>query len=140
MAIIKLNQNNSENSSTSSNKKEESKIEKKVEKTETENDCINKGWNLIKEKKFNDAIEYLNEKKSYFSNYMLELNLAHAYLLIGKIDAAKMYYTNSRSNYMIENGFESTGKWKEIVKKDFEDFKSWGIQCDKYNEIINYFD
>ncbi|WP_284653534.1 tetratricopeptide repeat protein [Flavobacterium terrisoli] len=96
-------------------------------------DYNNLGYCYILTKQYLKAIKYLKEgEKIDETDLMIKGNLAHAYLLNGDFEIAKGMYLKYKSQNINE-----TMSWVDMVKADFNDFKTNGVFSEHYNEILS---
>jgi len=82
-------------------------------------------------KQYGKALKFLKEgEKLDGSELLLQLNLAHAYLLNDNYKSAKTIY----KTYQSQNVTDSIS-WNQKVKLDFEAFRKAGIQNDDFSRI-----
>ena len=86
----------------------------------------------IYSKQFGKAIKYLKEAEQKDpSELLVQLNLAHAYLLNDQFSEAR----NLHKKYKNQN-VSAVEDWKTRTKNDFNEFKAAGIQSDDFNRIL----
>lgn len=96
-------------------------------------DYNNLGYCYILTKQYLKAIKYLKEgEKIDETDLMIKGNLAHAYLLNGDFEIAKNIYLKYKSQNINE-----TMSWVDMVKADFNDFKTNGVLSEHYSEILS---
>ncbi len=99
----------------------------------TANDYNLLGSGYLFTRQFDKALKFLKEgEKLDPSELAIQLNLAHANLLIGNTRAAKAIY----KKYKTQNVSETVG-WKQKVKSDFEAFRKAGLPSDDFDNIID---
>lgn len=83
-------------------------------------------------KQYGKAIKYLKEgEKLDNSELLIQLNLAHAYLLNDDYSQAKSIY----KKYQSQNVTDSLS-WTQKVKLDFELFRKSGLQNDNFDRVL----
>lgn len=87
-------------------------------------------------KQYGKAIKYLKEGEK-LDNYelLIQLNLAHAYLLKGDYSQAKSIY----KKYQSQNVTDSLS-WTQKIKLDFETFQKAGLPNDNFDRVLRLFE
>ena len=86
----------------------------------------------IYSKQYGKALKYLKEAEIMdASELLVQLNLAHAYLLNDQFGEAK----NLHKKYKNQN-VSADESWKNRTKADFEEMKKAGIQSDDFERIL----
>jgi tetratricopeptide (TPR) repeat protein len=87
-------------------------------------------------KQYGKAIKYLKEgEKLDNSELLIQLNLAHAYLLNGDYSQAKSIY----KKYQSQNVTDSLS-WAQKIKLDFETFQKAGLPNDNFDRVLRLFE
>jgi tetratricopeptide (TPR) repeat protein len=87
-------------------------------------------------KQYGKAIKYLKEgEKLDNSELLIQLNLAHAYLLNGDYSQAKSIY----KKYQSQNVTDSLS-WTQKIKLDFEIFQKAGLPNDNFDRVLRLFE
>ena len=87
----------------------------------------------IYSKQYGKAIKYLKEAEIMDrSELLVQLNLAHAYLLNDQYGDAKALHKKYRNQNVSANE-----DWNRRTKNDFEEMKKAGIQSDNFERILN---
>jgi tetratricopeptide (TPR) repeat protein len=95
-------------------------------------DLINISSEQMAKKDFAGAIKSCLEGLEIDNeSYYLLANLAHSYILSGDYDNAISIY---RRNY--GRSFDGTITWKEMIKRDFESFKSEGFDPKLMDQVL----
>lgn len=101
----------------------------------TVSDCNSIGNAYIFTKQYAKAIKYLKEgEKLDDSDLLIQLNLAHAYLLNDNYKQAKIIY----KKYQSQNVTDSLS-WPQKVQQDFEAFQKAGVLNDNFPKILRLF-
>lgn len=86
----------------------------------------------IYSKQYGKAIKYLKEaEKMDDSELLVQLNLAHAYLLNDQYSEAKALHKKYRNQNV-----SATENWNSRTKADFEEMTKAGIESDNFNRIL----
>jgi tetratricopeptide (TPR) repeat protein len=86
-------------------------------------------------KQYAKAIKYLKEgEKLDDSDLLIQLNLAHAYLLNDNYKLAKIIY----KKYQSQNVTDSLS-WPQKVQEDFEAFQKAGVLNDNFSRVLRLF-
>ncbi|SHG84531.1 hypothetical protein SAMN05443549_107108 [Flavobacterium fluvii] len=102
----------------------------------TANDYYNLGKAYILTKQYAKAIKFLKEgEKLDDSELLIQLNLAHAYLLNKDFRSAKPIY----KKYQSQNVNDSIS-WTQKVKQDFETFKTAGLPSGDFDRVLRLFE
>ena len=98
----------------------------------TPTDFNNLGKAYLMTKQYSKAIKFLKEgEKIDDSELLIQLNLAHSYLLNSDFNSAKSIY----KKYQAQNVSDSIA-WIDKVKLDFETFKTAGLPSNDFNRIL----
>ena len=90
------------------------------------------GNSYLLTKQYGKAIKFLKEgEKLDHVELLIQLNLAHAYLLNDNYAAAKAIY----KEYQSQNVTDSLG-WTQKVKQDFDAFKKAGITSNDFEKVL----
>ncbi len=90
------------------------------------------GYSYLMTKQFGKAIKSLQKGQSLDpTELLLQLNLAHAYLLDGDYKSAKSIY----KEYQNQNVTDSIS-WKQKVKDDFNTFKKSGVPSKDFDRVL----
>ncbi|MBG6062638.1 hypothetical protein IWX83_002438 [Flavobacterium sp. CG_9.1] len=90
------------------------------------------GNNYLLTKQYGKAIKFLKEgEKQDETELLIQLNLAHAYLLNDNYTLAKAIY----KEYQAQNVTDSLS-WTQKMKQDFENFKKVGIQSKDFERVL----
>jgi tetratricopeptide (TPR) repeat protein len=90
------------------------------------------GYAYIMTKQYAKALKYLKEGEVLDgSELLIQMNLAHAYLLENDFKTAKTIY----KQYQSQNVSDSLS-WTQKVKFDFETFKKSGITSDDFDRVL----
>ncbi|MDF2438858.1 MAG: Tetratricopeptide 2 repeat protein [Bacteroidota bacterium] len=107
-------------------------MELEADNTRKALELANIAWEQIEKKDFEAAIKSCKEGLALDDeNYYLQGNLAHAYLLSGNYDDAISIY---RKYY--GKPFSETMSWKEMIKTDFEAFRSKGFDATNMDKAL----
>lgn len=99
-------------------------------------DYNNLGNAYIMTKQYGKAIKFLKEgEKLDDSELLIQLNLAHAYLLNDDFKSAKPIY----KKYQSQNVTDSLS-WTQKVKLDFEVFKKVGLPSGDFDRVLRLFE
>lgn len=99
-------------------------------------DYNNLGNAYIMTKQYAKGIKFLKEgEKLDDSELLIQLNLAHAYLLSKNFRSAKPIY----KKYQSQNVNDSTS-WIQKVKQDFETFKKAGLPSNDFDRVLRVFE
>ncbi|MES2574753.1 MAG: hypothetical protein V4572_07410 [Bacteroidota bacterium] len=99
-------------------------------------DYNNLGYAYIMTKQYAKAIKFLKEgEKLDDSELLIQLNLAHAYLLNNDFKSAKPIY----KKYQSQNVTDSLS-WTQKVKLDFETFKKTGLPSGDFDRVLRLFE
>lgn len=99
-------------------------------------DYNNLGNAYIMTKQYAKAIKFLKEgEKLDDSELLIQMNLAHAYLLNNDLKSAKPIY----KKYQSQNVTDSLS-WTQKVKLDFETFKKAGLPSDDFDKVLKLFE
>ncbi|RTY99283.1 tetratricopeptide repeat protein [Flavobacterium sp. RSP49] len=94
------------------------------------------GSSYVLTKQYGKAIKFLKEgEKLDNTELLIQLNLAHAYLLNDNFSSAKVIY----KEYQSQNVTDSLS-WTEKVKQDFAAFKKVGIKNDDFERVLKLMD
>ncbi|SEG25734.1 tetratricopeptide repeat protein [Flavobacterium urumqiense] len=94
------------------------------------------GNSYLLTKQYGKAIKFLKEgEKLDHTELLIQLNLAHAYLLNDNYAAAKAIY----KEYQSQNVTDSLG-WTQKVKQDFAAFKKAGITSNDFERVLKLMD
>lgn len=94
------------------------------------------GYYYLFTKQYGKALKVLKEgEKLDDAELLIQLNLAHAYLLNGNYKSAKSIH----KTYWNQNVTDSLS-WVQKAKMDFEAFQKAGIQNDDFNAILKILD
>lgn len=86
----------------------------------------------IYSKQYGKAIKYLKEaEKKDPSELLVQLNLAHAYLLNDQLSEAKILHKKYKNQSV-----SAVQDWKTRTKIDFEELKKAGIESEDFNRIL----
>lgn len=92
------------------------------------------GTNYLFTKQLTKAIKYLKEgEKRDETELLIQLNLAHAYLLNNDYSTAKTIY----KKYQDQN-VTSTLSWAQKTKLDFDAFEKLGIHSDDFEKVLKF--
>jgi hypothetical protein len=95
-------------------------------------DCNTLGYYYLITKQYGKALKVLKEGEQLDATELLiQLNLAHAYLLNGNYKSAKAIH----KTYFNQNVTDSLS-WVQKTKLDFEAFQKAGIQNEDFNSIL----
>lgn len=98
-------------------------------------DYNNLGYSYILTKQYAKAIKFLKEgEKLDDSELLIQINLAHAYLLNDDFKSAKTIY----KKYQSQNVTDSVS-WTQKVKSDFETFKKAGLPSRDFEKVLKVF-
>ncbi|WP_432671773.1 tetratricopeptide repeat protein [Flavobacterium sp. SM2513] len=90
------------------------------------------GTYYIYSKQYGKAIKYLKEAEIMDgSELLVQLNLAHAYLLNDQYSEAKALHKKYR-----KQNVSATEDWNSRTENDFEEMKKTGIQSDNFERIL----
>ena len=90
------------------------------------------GYYYLITKQYGKALKVLQEaQKQDTTELLIQLNLAHAYLLNGNYKSAKTIY----KTYSNQNVTDSLS-WIQKTKLDFDAFQKAGIQNEDFNAIL----
>lgn len=90
------------------------------------------GYSYIMTKQFGKAIKALQEGANQDSTELLiQLNLAHAYLLNGDYRAAKLIYKEYQNQNVTDNM-----SWTQKIKDDFTVFKKAGLPSKDFDRVV----
>lgn len=90
------------------------------------------GYSYLMTKQYSKAIKSLkNSEKLDESELLIQINLAHAYLLNKDFKLAKTIY----KKYQLQNVTESLS-WSQKVKQDFDTFKKAGLQTNDFERVL----
>lgn len=99
-------------------------------------DYNNLGSLYLLTKQYAKALKTLKEaEKIDETELLVQLNLAHAYLLNGDFKTAKSIH----KNYLNQNVTDSLS-WKQKTKLDIENFQNKGIQSDDFQRVLDVFE
>lgn len=94
------------------------------------------GNSYLLTKQYGKAIKFLKEgEKLDGTELLIQLNLAHAYLLNDNYAAAKAIY----KKYQLQNVTDSLS-WTQKIKQDFAAFKKAGITSDDFERVLKLID
>ena len=94
------------------------------------------GYSYIVTKQYAKAIKFLNEgEKIDDSELLIQLNLAHAYLLNKNFKSAKPIY----KKYQFQNVTNNLS-WTQKVKMDFEVFQKAGLPSGDFDRVLRLFE
>lgn len=94
------------------------------------------GSSYVLTKQYGKAIKFLKEgEKLDNTELLIQLNLAHAYLLNDNFSSAKAIY----KEYQSQNVTDSLS-WTQKVKQDFAAFKKVGIKNDDFERVLKLMD
>ena len=94
------------------------------------------GNSYLLTKQYGKAIKFLKEgEKLDLTELLIQLNLAHAYLLNDNYAAAKAIY----KEYQSQNVTDSLS-WTQKIKQDFAAFKKAGITSDDFERVLKLID
>jgi hypothetical protein len=94
------------------------------------------GKYYIYSKQYGKAIKYLKiGAQRDETELLIQLNIAHAYLLNGDFGKAKELHKKHRTQNVT-----ASQSWSSKTKSDFEDFKKLGIQNEDFNAILKLLD
>ena len=94
------------------------------------------GNSYLLTKQYGKAIKFLKEgEKLDLTELLIQLNLAHAYLLNDDYAAAKAIY----KEYQSQNVTDSLS-WTQKIKQDFAAFKKAGITSDDFERVLKLID
>jgi hypothetical protein len=86
----------------------------------------------IYSKQFGKAIKYLKEaEKMDASELLIQLNLAHAYLLNDQFSEAKTLHKKYKNQNV-----SATENWNSRTKSDFDEMKKVGLASENFNRIL----
>lgn len=92
------------------------------------------GYAYLMTKQYSKAIKSLKDgEKLDDSELLIQMNLAHAYLLDNDYKAAKTIY----KKYQFQNVTDSLS-WSDKVKQDFETFKSAGLPNSDFDRVLRF--
>ena len=95
-------------------------------------DYNNLGYAYLVTKQYAKAVKFLKEgEKLDDSELLIQMNLAHAYLLNKDFRSAKPIY----KKYQSQNVNDSLG-WIQKVKQDFETFKTAGLPTNDFDRVL----
>ena len=95
-------------------------------------DYNNLGYAYLVTKQYAKAVKFLKEgEKLDESELLIQMNLAHAYLLNKDFRSAKPIY----KKYQSQNVNDSLG-WIQKVKQDFETFKTAGLPSNDFDRVL----
>ena len=90
------------------------------------------GFSYLVTKQYSKAIKFLKEgQKLDETELLLQLNLAHAYLLNDNFSLAKSIYKQYQSQNVSDNL-----SWKQKIKQDFDVFKKAGITSHDFDKVL----
>jgi hypothetical protein len=90
------------------------------------------GYSYIMTKQYGKAIKFLKEGETLDSaELLIQLNLAHAYLLNKDFKKAKLIH----KKYQFQN-VTSSLSWPQKVKQDFETFEKAGLPSDDFDRVL----
>ena len=90
------------------------------------------GYSYLMTKQYAKAIKTLKEgEKIDDSELLIQMNLAHAYLLNNDFKSAKLIY----KKYQSQNVTDSIS-WTQKVKSDFETFQKAGLPSDNFKRVL----
>lgn len=90
------------------------------------------GYCYLMTKQYTKAIKLLKEgEKQDDSELLIQMNLAHAYLLNNNFKSAKSIY----KKYQFQNVNDSLS-WTQKVKQDFEAFQKTGLSNDDFDKVL----
>jgi tetratricopeptide (TPR) repeat protein len=90
------------------------------------------GYSYLMTKQFSKAIKTFQQGKNLDdTELLLQLNLAHAYLLEGDYKSAKLIY----KEYQNQNVTDSIS-WKQKIKDDFNTFKKSGLSSKDFDRVL----
>jgi tetratricopeptide (TPR) repeat protein len=93
------------------------------------------GYSYIMTKQYSKAIKSLQDgEKIDDSELLIQMNLAHAYLLNNDFKSAKSIY----KKYQFQNVTDSLS-WTQKVKQDFETFQKAGLPTDDFKRVLKLF-
>jgi tetratricopeptide (TPR) repeat protein len=108
------------------------RLEQEADNSRKALELANVAWEQIEKKDFEGAIKSCKVGLTLDDeNYYLQGNLAHAYLLSGNYDEAISIY---RKYY--GKPFSETMSWKEMIKTDFEAFRSKGFDAANMDKAL----
>ncbi len=94
------------------------------------------GYSYLMTKQYEKAIKSLKDgEKIDDSELLIQVNLAHAYLLNQNIKSAKKLY----KKYQFQNVNDSLS-WTQKVKQDFESFQKAGLPSSDFKRILKLFE
>jgi hypothetical protein len=99
-------------------------------------DYNNLGYSYLVTKQYAKALKFLKEgQKKDETELLIQLNLAHAYLLNENFSLAKAIY----KQYQTQNLTDSLS-WIQKIKQDFEAFKKAGIVSNDFEKVLKIVD
>ena len=102
----------------------------------TSKDYNTLGYGYIMTKQYGKAIKFLKEGEILDSSELLvQLNLAHAYMLNKDFKSAKQIH----KKYQFQNVTDSLS-WTQKVKQDFETFKKAGLPSGDFDRVLRLFE
>lgn len=94
------------------------------------------GNSYLLTKQYGKAIKFLKEgEKLDYTELLIQLNLAHAYLLNDNYSSAKAIY----KEYQSQNVTDSLS-WTQKIKQDFAAFKKAGITSNDFERVLKLMD
>lgn len=97
------------------------------------NDFNQLGYYCLFTKQFQKAMQnFLKADKIDDANLAVKLNLAHAFLLLGNYNQAKIIY----KKYQNQN-INAVTSWKNKLQQDFKDLEKAGVMSKDYDRILN---
>lgn len=94
------------------------------------------GYSYLVTKQYGKALKFLKEgQKKDETELLIQLNLAHAYLLNENFSLAKAIY----KQYQSQNVTDSLS-WTQKIKQDFEAFKKAGIVSNDFEKVLKIVD
>jgi tetratricopeptide (TPR) repeat protein len=97
---------------------------------------ISLSWYQLFTGKYNQTIISCEKGISLDKNRQMELetNLAHAYLLSGDFEKAKLIYMKNK-----KKKFRTGELWEEVIMKDFEILRKENVQSNDFEKIEKFF-
>jgi hypothetical protein len=90
------------------------------------------GYSYLMTKQYSKAIKSLKDGEHIDdSELLIQMNLAHAYLLIKDFKTAKTIY----KKYQFQNVTDSLS-WSQKVKQDFDSFKKAGLPANDFDRVL----